>query len=334
MSKKSKTIFGIFTESVGLYFSNFNKFVKYMSFPVLGQIAGLALIFGITYLYTQNLPKLLEKYPNLDNLNTLIILSIIITLPGLAIFTKAFWEYLIAYGAINSMYENLHKSGRVYDFKAHTEVITRRASAFIGLWCLFGIFSLLASFPLLWVIGGILAVYFVLIFQAFTYESESSPFSCFKKSFSLIKGNFGKTFVLLILIGTLTYLIIPQLTCKLMQISRITNFFTGALLPIANMIPDLHLEQYGLKPITSYDYSLMIFEGLVAQILIQYTLPMRSILWAMWYKALDKTPSVQTKKSSKKRPSEKLMEESHKKLTKKKIDKNLLKRAMEKDDEE
>ena len=175
MAKKSKTILGIFTESIGLYFSNFNKFLKYMTFPVIGQFAGLGIIFGITYFYVENLPKLLEKYPNLNNFNSLIIMSILITLPGLAIFTKAFWEYLVAYGAINSMFDNMQKSGRVYDFKAHTELITRRAPSYIGLWFLLGIFTLFAVIPLFWVIGGILAIYFVLIFQVFTYEPELNP---------------------------------------------------------------------------------------------------------------------------------------------------------------
>ena len=90
MTKQNKTPLGIFAESIGLYFSNFDKFVQYMSFPVLGQIAGLGLVLLITFFYTQNLPNLIEKYPALNNFNALILLSIIITLPGLAIFIKAF----------------------------------------------------------------------------------------------------------------------------------------------------------------------------------------------------------------------------------------------------
>ena len=158
MAKKNKTPLGIFSESIGLYFSNFDKFVQYMSFPVLGQIVGLGLVLLITFFYTQNLPNLLEKYSSLDNFNTLILLSILITLPGLAIFIKAFWDYLVAYGAINSMLDNMLKSGRVYDFDAHTELIKRRSIAFVGLWFLFGIFSTIAICPLFWVVCGILAI--------------------------------------------------------------------------------------------------------------------------------------------------------------------------------
>ena len=94
MTKKQKNSLSIFTESVGLYFSNFDKFIKYMTFPVLGQIAGLILVFFTTYFYTINMPKLIDKFPNLNNLSTLIVISIRISLPGLAIFCKAFWEYL------------------------------------------------------------------------------------------------------------------------------------------------------------------------------------------------------------------------------------------------
>lgn len=130
MAKRNNTPLGIFTEAIGLYFSNFDKFIKYMTFPVLGQIGGLLLVFLITYFYTQNLPPLIEKFSALDNFNVLILLSILITLPGLAIFCKSFWEYLVAYGAVNSMYENMQKSGRVYDFDAHTETYKKAGHSF------------------------------------------------------------------------------------------------------------------------------------------------------------------------------------------------------------
>ena len=61
MAKKNNTPLGIFMESIGLYFSNFDKFVKYMSFPVLAQIAGLALVFLLTYFYAKNMPNLMQK---------------------------------------------------------------------------------------------------------------------------------------------------------------------------------------------------------------------------------------------------------------------------------
>ncbi len=320
MTKKTQTPMGIFTESIGLYFSNFDKFVKYMTFPVLGQIAGLGLVFLVTFFYTANLPALIERFSLFDNFTFLILISIVITLPGLAIFVKAFWEYLVAYGAINSMLDNMLKSGRVYDFDAHTELIKRRTIPFIGLWFLFGIFSLIAVCPLFWVICAILAVYFVLVFQVFTFEPDVSPLGCVRKSLSLIKGHFASTFMLIALVGALTYIFIPQVFVKLFDISGINNFFSGMLVPLIEQLPEINLEKYGLGIIPKSDIALFTVQTMLAQILIQYTLPLRSILWSMWYKELEK------------KPSEKLMEKSKKKYGKKKLDKNILKRAMEKDE--
>ena len=335
MTKKNKTIFNIFTEAVGLYFSNFKQFFKYMSFPVLGQILGLGIILFTTFIYTQNLPKLIERYPNINNMNSLILLSVLVTLPGLLIFTKAFWEYLIAYGAINSMTENMLKSGRVYDFKAHTELISRRSPAFIGVWLIAGILSIIAVCPFFSIICAVLGVYFVLIFQVFTFEEDKNPIGCFKRSLELIKGQFARTFFLIIFAGGLTYFIIPQIAQKLLELINGIDFLSKLILPVLSNLPVIDLSQYGGIVITQNDISKLAVTSLIAQILICYTLPIRSIMWTLWYKKLsnNKITPVIEKKSSKKRPSEKLMDKSHKKYGKKKIDKNILKRAMEKEDE-
>jgi len=339
MSKKNKTPLGIFIESIGLYFSNFDKFVKYMTFPVLGQVGGLILTFLLTFFYAKNLPNLVLKFETLNNPTILILCAILITLPGLIIFTKSFWEYLVAYGAINSMLENMLKSGKVYDFEAHTELIKRRTIPFIGLWFLFGIFSLIGSFPLFWVIYAVFMIYFVLVFQVFTFEPEQNPMGCVKRSLLLIKGHFASTFMLFALIGALTYIFIPDIANRLFSLTKITPFISNLINPFTSLF-DLKilnnlLTTYNLKPITTEMISTFFVTTTTTQIFIQYTLPMRSILWSMWYKELGgNTGFVQEKKSKKssKKPSEKLMEVSHKKYTTKKLDRNILKRAMEKED--
>ena len=345
MTKKKKTLFGIFIESIGLYFSNFSQFVKYMTFPVLGQILGLLIVFVCTLIYTKNLPTLIQNYPAFNNFNTLIFASIIITIPGLAIFMKAFWEYLVAYGAVNSMLENMLKSGKVYDFDAHTELIKRRTAPFVVLWLLFGIFSIFAIIPFFWVIAGILIVYFVLVFQVFTYEPELSPIGCVKKSFSLIKGHFASTFILLALAGLLTYVFIPQAINTIFEWTKFTDFGAKLIIPFISELPiedlNITLANFNIPAVKIYDIALFAITTTIAQIFIQYTLPLRSILWGMWYKELNgslpQSAEKKKKTSSKKRPSEKLMEESHKKFVNnepKRLDRNILKRAMEKEDEE
>ena len=230
MSKKNKTPLGIFIESIGLYFSNFDKFVKYMTFPVLGQIGGLVLVFLLSYLYVKYIPTTLD-------FNTLVILAVLVTLPGMAIFVKAFWEYLVSYGAVNSMLENMLKSGKVYDFEAHTELIKRRAVPFVGLWLLFGIFSTLAVLPIFWVPCGVLAVFFVLVFQVFTYEPELSPVGCAKKSMLLIHGHFASTFMLMVLAGALTYVFVPQIILSICSMLNLTDFFANLFVPFIETLP-------------------------------------------------------------------------------------------------
>ena len=338
MAKKENTPFGILVESIGLYFSNFDKFLKYMTFPVLGQIAGLILVFFTTYFYTINMPKLIVKFPNLNNLSTLIVISIVISLPGLAIFCKAFWEYLVAYGAVNSMLENMLRSGKVYDFDAHTELIKRRSIPFIGLWLLFGIFSLIAVCPLMWIICAVFAIYFVLVFQVFTFEPELSPMGCVKKSLMLVKGHFGSTLMLFAFIGLITYMLIPQIIVKGFDAIGLNLAFSNAIMPFVKLLPELDFSQYGLGSITHSDMALFTIQTTVAQILIQYTLPLRSILWSMWYKELNngipKQELPASKKKSKKRPSEKLMEASKQRSSKTKLDDNIIRRAMEKPEDE
>ena len=340
-------------EALGLYFSNFKQFVKYMSFPVIGQVLGLILIFGFTYIYTKNLPLLIEKYRIFDDFNTIVLCSILVSVPGLIIFLKAFWEYLVAYGAINSMLENMLKSGKVYDFDAHTELIKRRTPAFVGLWLLVGVFSILAFCPLLWVPAGVLAVFFVLIFQVFTYEPELSPVGCARKSMLLIKGHFGSTFMLIALLGALTYYLLPEGVNTLLEWSGGTKTLSNCVLPLVGQLPldslnDVMKHMY-LEPVKPEEIAIFAVSALVSQVLIQYTLPLRSILCGLWYKELNGSlPKIEKKKkgSKSKKPSEILMEESHKKFGDnkqtdktaddgfKQLDRNILKRAMEKDEEQ
>lgn len=343
MTKKNKTPLGIFTESIGLYFSNFDKFVKYMSFPVLGQIAGLLIVFVLVFFYTKYMPYLMQKISFFDNFSVLVLCAILVTLPGLIIFIKAFWEYLVAYGAVNSMLENMLKSGKVYDFDAHTELIKRRTLPFVGLWLLFGIFSLISIIPIFWIPCGVLAIFFVLIFQVFTYEPEESPVGCARRSLILIKGHFGSTFMLMALIGALTYIFIPQIINSIFELTKLTGFISSL---VSNFIIELPINEintsltaYHLEPLKIDAVSKFTVTTFISQIFIQYTLPMRSILWGMWYRELNGSipqqgTEIKKKKSSNsKRPSDKLMEASRKKYSTKKLDKNILRRAMEKDDE-
>lgn len=293
MAKIKDSVWGIFWQGIKLYFTNFGSFFKYMAFPVFGQIFGIALTFLASFLYAVNLPKYIVDGGLFDNFSMIFLILLIITLPGLLIFTKAFWDYLVAYGAINSMVDNMLKSGKVYDFPAHTEVITRRTASFVGLWLLFGLFAIIGSFPLFWVIAGILFIYFVLIFQVFTFEPDKSPLGCFQKSVVIIKGNFARTLGLMALVGILTYYVLPNLVNFLLDFVSITKALVIPLDTWANQLPIDEVNKMLLQTPTAYQVtSLGIAKSIVnaslSYIVICLTLPLRSICWALWYKNLNK----------------------------------------------
>ena len=340
MTKKNKT--GIFIRALELYFSNFVQFIKYMSFPVFGQITGLAVIFSFTIMYSKRLPELIEHYRIFNDFTMLVLISVLVAIPGMIIFLKAFWEYLVAYGAVNSMLDNMLKSGKVYDFKAHTELIKRRTPAFVALWLIISVFGLIAFFPLFWIPAGVIGIYIVLIFQVFTYEPDLSPIGCIKKSVTLIKGHFAFTFLITALSGLLCYILLPQIFNYLSQVSGLSKILSGLFIPLVESLPlsdfNSMLTQYGIPILKNEDIALLGVSSIISQILILYTLPFRSVLFGLWYKELNSSNTASDsvkKKPSKKRPSEKLMNETHKKYSgTKRLDKNILKRAMEKDERE
>ena len=51
MVKKNKTVFEIFLQGVGLYFSNIDKFLHYMLYPVFGQLFGVIVIYYSVVFY-------------------------------------------------------------------------------------------------------------------------------------------------------------------------------------------------------------------------------------------------------------------------------------------
>lgn len=293
MARIKNSVFGIFWEATKLYFTNFGKFFRYMAFPVFGQILGIIIALLSSYYYTLNVPKLIAQGGIFNNFSMIFLVLILITLPGLFIFMKAFWDYLVTYGAINSMVDNLIKSGKVYDFAAHNEVITRRTPAFVGLWLLFALFTIVGIFPLFWLVAGILFVYFVLVFQVFTFEPDKSPVGCFKKSFSIIKGNFWKTCGLMSLLWLFTYWIFPEVIKFLFDAARIIAFLAIPLDGWARQFPIEEINKMLIQTPTAYQITSLLIAQFVVSAFLGYaviclTLPLRSICWAMWYKALNK----------------------------------------------
>lgn len=302
MANENKTVFGTFTEAVGIYLQHLPTFLKYMTFPVLGQFFGVLLAFGLSLGFAFN-----ATTSGVDP-SMILPLTLILTIPGLVIFAKAFWEYLIAYVAISSMAENTVKSGKIYDINAHKQVALKRIPDFVGLWLLFGVFTSVALLPPMWGFGAVIFIFLVLIFQVFTFEKFATPTECFKRSWVLVKSDFWGTLGLLALVGFLTYWLLPKVFELILTAIQVMTLLTMLIDP---MLTDLintwntALTTLGVPfVITSLMITKMIVGTIVSTLVICYTLPIRSIAWTLWYKKLNtamiKASSKKKKKADKK----------------------------------
>lgn len=297
MAKTKYSSWSIFWQSIKLYFKNIGSFLKYMAFPVLGQVFGITLAFVVSYFYSLNVSKTASPESLYENFSMIILILLLVTLPGFLVFAKAFWDYLVAYGAVNSMVDNMVKSGKVYDFPAHTQVITRKTTKYVGLWLVIGLLSSIGMFPLFWVVAGIMFVYFILVFQVFTFEPDKSIFECFQKSVLIIKGNFANTVLLMLFVGALTYWLLPLLVNFLFNFTNLSIIF---VMPVDTWAQQLPIEQLNKSlssfPVVNYQITSLgiakyIVNLTISYIVVCFTLPLRCICWALWYKNLNKAES-------------------------------------------
>lgn len=293
-----KNVFDVFKDGIKYYFKHFPTLAKYMSFPVFGQILGLIIIAITTTIFNSILPNLITKYEIFQTPTTIISTAIIVTIPGLAIFLRAFWRYIAAYGTISSMTANMIKSGNIYDISAHNELINRSAGQYILLWLLLSVFGLFAIIPIFWVPALILFVYFVLIFQVFTldeaHNSNGNAIASFKQSYGMIKGHFFSTLLLLFLVWLVSYVAIPQIFnwCS----SKIG--LASQIISTLKMDPDFTIN---VTPhLTAMKAVELVISTIIATIVTMFTLPMRTITWTLWYKKLAPKYNRELKKASKK----------------------------------
>ena len=171
------------------------------------------------------------------------------------------------------------------DFDAHTELIKRRTPSYIVLWLLVGIFSLLAIVPIFWIPAGVLAVYFVLVFQVYTYEPELSPIGVLRKSLLLVKGHFLSTFMLLALVGALTYCLIPQIINMICEMIKITEFLSKVITPLVSALPIAELNKliaYAYLPPLKIEMITTIAVILLLCVLCRIVLEILFIIGVIW----------------------------------------------------
>ncbi len=325
---KQKRVLVIFFEGLKIFCLNIHKFLLYMAFPVLGQLLGLYMVFGITYWFSQNYQDLIVKYPALSEMSTMLICTIIAVIPGLVIFTKAFWDYLVAYVALNSMTEGYLNTGKVYDFKSHNQVALKKTFSFISLWFLFGIFTFIAVIPIFWVLGLIFFIYFILIFQVFTFENGLSPVGYFRRSFELVKGQFARTLILATILTVFCFMLLASGVSVVFDYLNLTEKLSKVFELWAYTLPIDGLERFGITPALIGE---QIVKDIVFMLAAGFTLPLRSICWTLWYNNFagerEEIPQSSKKKTSKKKTAKTF------KIEKREIDPEIIRRARLEDDE-
>ena len=132
--KKSNKILGafsIFFSSAKTYFLYLDQCFKYLSFPIFGQLIGLALIFTCTYYFNLNQDNIRNISPFFDK--HLYTIFYIVLLPFLAIYIKALYDYLLAFCGLNLLFYTVSNKKKVKDIniKANKDVIKRRFFQYI-----------------------------------------------------------------------------------------------------------------------------------------------------------------------------------------------------------
>lgn len=288
MAKKNITIFEIFLQGLGLYFSNIDRFLLYMLLPIVGQLLGLVLTVSLVYFFANYNTLMLSSIPLFKNQMYANIAIAVILLPGIIIWIKSFCDYMIAYSAVNSMTDNMLKSERVYDFPAHTMMVSRRGLAYFTLCIMFLALILLTYIPIFMVFGWILLVYYAFVFQIFIFEPELSPGDCFKRSAYYVSGNFKRTFLMIALVGAFTYVIVPQILLSFFTTIKLVDWLKSLIVPYIT-VPSLDsvnmvLSAMGAVQITPNQVAGFIVQALIVVGVIQLLLPLRVICMCLWYK--------------------------------------------------
>lgn len=288
--KLKNSIFFILWEGIKIYFSNIDKFLLYMLFPVFGQVLGIALSFGLSLGFAD---KVVQKA---DSPAVALLMILLLAIPGLLIFAKAFWDYMVAYVALNSMTEGAVTTGKVYDLDSHNEVATQRGWKYIGFLIILSVLMSLGSSIFFIIPGFVLWIYFILVFQVFTFEPDLSITDIFKRSFLLVKGNWARTFILMAVLGFFSMYILTEGITVVFDYLNLTASASSIFNFISNLIPlDLvnKILVHANQPIiTNEMISKTIFVSVLGMIISGLTLPIRSICWSLWYKNLSDVKGV------------------------------------------
>lgn len=288
MSKKQSNnficTFKIFFTSIKTYFLYLDQCTKYLAFPIFGQLISTAILFIITYHFTNNLDKIRAIAPFFQEDKNLLIIFGIILLPPLIVLVKAVYDYIIAFSSLNLLFYTVSDKKKVkdIDFKANNKVIERRILPYVLLMLLV---SIIVSVP-----PFILGIFLCLVFQIFALESDNSIFKCLSRSFELVTSNLISCITMLILCYCATYWFLPQVFIWAFDKISVTHFLINQTFPIVELLPlNLYNELLSIVniQIDSITISKYIIESAISFVIIGFTLPFRCCCFTELYRLFD-----------------------------------------------
>ncbi len=288
--KKSNKIIGaitIFFSSIKTYFMYLDQCVKYLSFPILGQLIGILLIFSCTYYFNTNIDQIRSISPFIEN--HLYTIFAIILLPFFIIFIKAVYDYIIAFCALNTVFYTVSNKKKIkdIDFNANKKAIERRLPQYI---ILMFIVTILLSIPPMIFAAPVIWIFICLSFQVFALENDSNALKAISRSIQLVKGNVIATVILLLFCFALTYMFLPALFIWALEKISVVSFLINRIEAFAGLIPldslnnILSIVNLNIDPLTIAKYSA---ENIISFVIIGYTLPFRCCCFTELYRLYD-----------------------------------------------
>ena len=291
-------ILKLFIEGFELYLKNLPKFLKYMAFPVLGQVLSVFLIFTTVHLFANNVEKLIYINPALNNVAVLLMVMLILIIPSFMIFFAAFWKYIVAMGSLNSMANNIISGAKLENLSIHNDTVNRRMGTFLGLVFVLSILSIGFIVPFISLIILILMVFLCLSFQVFALEENLKTVGIIKKSFKMVKSNFLKTAFLLFLLWFFTYYLVPEIFNLILNNIGLYKYLILPIVEFSKDLPLAEIEQSvntifsAVNNTSTFTFDInSLAEKVVAMIntsiIIGFTLPLRSICCTLLYKNIE-----------------------------------------------
>ncbi len=282
-------VFSIFFSSIRTYFLYLDQCVKYLSFPILGQLISLIILFTIAYYFNTNIDNIRNLSPLFEEDKYLYSIFYLVLSPFLIVFIKAIYEYIIAFCALNILFYTVSHKKKVkdVDFNANKKVIERKIINYVILMFLV---TLLLIVPPLIFIAPIIWIFLCLSFQVLSFEDNISAKSAISRSIELVKGNVFSTIILLLLCAAVTYWFLPSMFVWACEKVSLITFLIGRIETLVDLLNlDLLNEKLAVVNISldSLTIAKYMAENVVSVIVVAFTLPFRCCCFTQLYKLYD-----------------------------------------------